>query len=125
RAHEPGYLPGYDAASELLRDLLPHTRDRDALARLTYHARRHVQDDIDFHRALCARCGVNTYDKGTADTDAAGCPVPMCQTSPAGVDFTTAYPVGTEVMVTDGFAAGSIARIESIADAYPTGWDGV
>jgi hypothetical protein len=117
---DTGYLPPYDTPDQLLRELTPHTRDRDALAALTADTRRRAQEEIDFHRAVCARCGVNTYGNGTVGTDETGCPVPVCKACPTGVDFTTAYPTGLEVMVTDGFAAGSVAKIESVADAYPT-----
>jgi ferredoxin len=118
-----GSIDAYDSPVELLRDLHPWTiGERDCLAEIRHAAYRYVNDGND---KRCATCGVVTYDRTTIAIADDGCPVVHCSRAcPVGVDFTTNYPVGLEVMVTSGFAAHLTARIERVSDAYPPDRDG-
>jgi hypothetical protein len=116
-------LPAYTSPVELLRDLHPWVvGPTDCLAVLRAAAIVEVRDGRD---QRCGRCGVATYGDGRIVTGADGCPVAYCAPAcPIEVNFTTDYPVGLEVVITQGFAAGAIGRIERVNDAYPPDRDG-
>ncbi|MEU0078522.1 hypothetical protein ABZY58_11550 [Micromonospora tulbaghiae] len=82
---------------------------------------RTLRDGIDAQTAMCARCGVNMYGNAEIIDGADGEPVAVCVSCPTGVNFRTAYPVGTEVRVTSGFAEHLTATVEAVCDAYPGG----
>src|SRR5947207_15649846 len=69
---DTGYLPRYLNPCDLYRDVAPHLTDRAALDAVESAARRHVRNEIDFHRARCARCGVITYQYGVVDMHSPG-----------------------------------------------------
>lgn len=95
-----------------------------AIARAVAHHR--LRNAIDDNSARCHRCGVVMYGAAAIVDGPDGRLVAACQnTCPAGVNFHTAYPVGTEVMITDGFAMGAVARIEAVSDAYPPDGQGI
>ena len=123
RADSVGRLPGYDSPVDLLRDLNRwHNADPGCLANLRALAFRHVEQSGD---QRCATCGVTTYGNGQVRPDTDDCPAAHCNPAcPIGVDFATDYPIGLEMRITAGFAAGAIARIERVSDAYPADLDG-
>ncbi|MEV6527373.1 hypothetical protein AB0M43_36165 [Longispora sp. NPDC051575] len=84
--------------------------------------RRAVGEDLSFSRAVCARpgCGVVLYhNRGEIIDGPDQTLVAVCLHCPTGVNFATAYPVGTRVRVTDGFAYGIEADVLRVSDAYP------
>ncbi len=80
-----------------------------------------IRELIDFHKAFCCHCGVKLYGKGDVVVGAGGVMIGICPGGecPVGVNFTTIYPAGLEVMVVSGFATGMVATIEDVSDAYP------
>ena len=116
RATQAGDLPAYANPVDLLRDLHPwaigDTTCLDHVRSIAYAFLRNGADQ------RCDDCGVTTYGDSRIDTSAA-VPTVHCQPScPVGVNYTTNYPVGLDVEVTGGFAAGATARIERVSDSY-------
>ena len=112
-----GAPASYASPVDLLRALNPHRKaDPDCLATLRHLAYQHLSESPD---QRCATCGVTTYGNGHVAYDAARIPTAVCAgPCPTGVDYTTDYPVGLEIMITKGFAAGTITHIERVSDAY-------
>ena len=116
RATQAGDLPAYDNPVDLLRDLHPWTiGDTTCLDHVRGIAYAFLRNGAD---QRCDDCGVTTYGDSRIDISAA-IPTVHCQPScPVGVNYTTNYPVGLDVEVTRGFAAGATARIERVSDSY-------
>ncbi|WP_433294517.1 hypothetical protein ACQP2F_33310 [Actinoplanes sp. CA-030573] len=120
---DTGEVASYTSPVELLRDLHPWVVGPvDCLAILRAAAVVEVRDD---RNQRCSACGVATYGDGRIVIADDGCPTAYCAPGcPIGVNFATDYPVGLEVIITQGFAAGAIGSIERVSDAYPPDLDG-
>jgi hypothetical protein len=109
-------LPPYTSPVELARDLAPWRRGDHDLGELRSAAYRFTQEDDD---KRCARCGVTCRDRARIEFDTNDCPVAFCDPAcPVGVAFVTDYPVGTQVQITQGFAAGATVAIKRVSDSF-------
>lgn len=109
-------LPPYASPLTLARDLASWCKAGYGLGELRSAAYRFLQEDDDMR---CARCGVTCRDRAGIEFDDDDCPFAVCDpVCPTGVNFTTSYPLGTEVQITAGFAAGATATVERVSDSF-------
>lgn len=115
---ETGALPTCTNPLDLLRDLHPWTTgSTSCLDELRSAAYRFLLESAD---QRCDDCGVTTYGDGRIDMSRT-VPAVRCQPAcPIGVNYTTNYPIGLDVEIIDGFAAGATAVIEGVSDHYPS-----